>query len=227
MRVSFRTDILVGLRYVVHRPYVRAVASTACMANLSRAVAFTVLLIYAVREAGISPVEIGIAFAIGNVGFFVGGLSATSWTRRLGVGRAMIGSILCFGPGMTLVAVAPHSLLMPAITAMLFLNGVGIATHGVNQISLRQSVTPTRLLARVSAVTRLLIMGALPLGAALGGGLGSLVGLHTTLVIGTVGLYLVAIPYLVSPVRTLRAMPEQDDDLAGSEARSRLPADAA
>ena len=184
VRPSLRTDIAVGLRYVAHQPYVRAVVATACWANFTRTMAFTVLLIYAVREAGVSPFGIGLAFAIGNVGFFVGGLSATSYTRRLGVGRAMIGSVLCFGPGMTLVAAAPASLLVPALTVMLFLNGFGIATHSVNQISLRQSVTPTRLLARVSAVTRLLIMGALPLGAALGGALGSLAGLHTTLIIG-------------------------------------------
>ena len=211
---------------MARQPYVRAVVATACWANFTRTMAFTVLLIYAVREAGVSPVGIGLAFAIGNIGFFVGGLSATSYTRRLGVGRAMIASVLCFGPGMTLVAAAPASLLVPALTVMLFLNGFGIATHSVNQISLRQSVTPTRLLARVSAVTRLLIMGALPLGAALGGALGSLVGLHTTLIIGTIGLYLAAIPYLVSPVRHLRSMPEQDDDRASADTLRGRPADA-
>jgi hypothetical protein len=66
----------------------------------------------------------------------------------------------------------------------------------------------------VSAVTRLVIMGALPLGAALGGTLGSLVGLHATLVIGTLGLYAAVVPYLASPVHRLVAMPEQADEAA-------------
>ena len=213
-RSSLRADIATGIRYVAHQPYIRAVVATACVANLSRTVAFTALLIYAVRVAGLTPVEISVAFAVGNVGFFVGGLTATALTRRLGVGRTMIGSVLCFGPGMTLVVAAPRELLVPSITVMALLNGFGIATHGVNQISLRQSVTPNRLLGRVSAVTRLVIMGALPLGAALGGTLGSLVGLHATLVIGTLGLYAAVVPYLASPVHRLVAMPEQVEEAA-------------
>lgn len=208
---SLRRDISIGVRFVARQPYVRAVAVTACLGNLSRTVAFTVLLIYAIREAGLSPLAIGVAFAVGNVGFFVGGLTATRLTRRLGLGCAMVVAVLCFGPAMTLVLVAPAAQLAPAIGLMAFLNGLGIAFHGVNQISLRQAVTPARLLARVAAVTRLLIMGALPLGAAIGGILGSVIGLHQTMVIGTVGLYLMVIPYLVSPVHRLRSLPEPDE----------------
>lgn len=35
--------------------------------------------------------------------------------------------------------------------------------------------------------------------------------LHQTMVIGTVGLYLMVIPYLVSPVHRLRSLPEPDE----------------
>jgi MFS family permease len=207
-RRSIRADIVAGARFVVAQPLVRAVTATACWNNAVRTVAFTVLLVYAVRDVGLAPAVIGLAFAIGNVGFLVGGLVATRYTRRLGLGRAMVVSVSCFGPAMTLVVVAPPSLLGPAIAVMAFVNGFGIATHSVNQISLRQSVTPERMLARVAAVTRLLIMGALPLGAAIGGILGSVVGVHATLALGAVGLYAAAIPYLISPVHRLRSLPD-------------------
>lgn len=205
---SLRADVALGIRYVAGQPYVRAVVATAFVANLSRTIALTVLLIYSVRTVGLSAAAVGIAIAAGNVGFFVGALTATRLTRRLTIGRAMIASVLCFGPGMTLVALAPPALLLPAIGGMAFLNTFGVATHGVNQISLRQSVTPPEMLARVAAVTRLVITGALPAGATIGGTLGSLVGLRETLLLGTVGLYLAAIPYLVARVDRLRTLPE-------------------
>lgn len=213
---SLRTDVAIGIRYVARQPYVRAVVATAFVANLSRTIALTVLLIYAVRTIGLSAAEVGIAVAIGNLGFFAGALTATRLTRRLTIGRAMVASILCFGPGMTLVALAPPALLLPAIGGMAFLNTFGVATHGVNQISLRQSVTPPEMLARVSAVTRLVITGALPAGATIGGTLGSLIGLHATLVLGTIGLYLAAVPYLLSRVDRLRSLPEPDSAPAAS-----------
>ena len=207
---SLRADVLVGVRYVAHQPYVRAIVATAFIANFSRTICLTVLLIYAIRVVGLSAAEVGLAFAIGNVGFFVGALTATKLTRRMSIGRAMLASVLCFGPGMTLAAVAPAPILLAAIAGMAFLNTFGVATHGVNQISLRQSVTPPELLARVSAVTRLVIMGALPLGATVGGALGSFIGLRETLVAGTVGLYVAAAPYLLSRIHRLRWLPEPD-----------------
>jgi hypothetical protein len=42
------------------------------------------------------------------------------------------------------------------------MNGLGIAVHNVNQVSVRQAVTPHHMLARVAAASRLLILGALP-----------------------------------------------------------------
>ena len=215
-RGSFRADVADGIQYVVHQPYVRAVVVTAFVANLSRTVALTVLLIYAVRTVGLSAAHVGIAVAIGNLGFFVGAVTATRLTQRLTIGRAMVASVLCFGPGMTLVVLAPGSLLLPAIGGMAFLNTFGVATHGVNQISLRQSVTPPALLARVSAVTRLVITGALPAGAAIGGTLGSLIGLRETLVFGTIGMYVAAVPYLLSRVDRLRSLPAPDPVVAES-----------
>ena len=62
----------------------------------------------------------------------------------------------------------------------------------------------------MSAVTRLVITGALPAGATIGGTLGSLVGLHETLVLGTLGLYLAVIPYLLSRFVRLQSLPELD-----------------
>lgn len=205
-----RTAVVVGIRFVLGHPYVRAVVATAFIANLSRTIALTVLLIYAVRTMGLPAAQVGLAFAIGNLGFFVGAVTATRFTRRLTIGRAMVASVLCFGPGMTLVALAPGPWLLPAICGSAFLNTFGVATHGVNQISLRQSVTPPELLARVSAVTRLVITGALPAGATIGGALGSLIGLHETLLLGTFGLYLAAVPYLVSRVDRLRSLPTDE-----------------
>lgn len=51
-------------------------------------------------------------------------------------------AVSCFWPGMLLLAVAPESAALPAFTLMLFADGFGIAIHNVNQVSVRQAVTP-------------------------------------------------------------------------------------
>jgi len=114
-----------------------------------------------------------------------------------------------FGTLLLLLGLVPAAFALPAFTLMLFMNGLGIAVHNVNQVSVRQAVTPHRLLARVAAASRLLILGALPAGTLLGGILGTVIGFQNTLLVSAFGLFLGSVPYTVSRVRSLRALPAE------------------
>jgi hypothetical protein len=66
--------------------------------------------------------------------------------------------------------------------------GDGAATVGwVNELSLRQAVTPVGLRGRVNAGLNLLAQGVGPLGALVGGALGSLIGIRQTLAVAVLG----------------------------------------
>ena len=77
----------------------------------------------------------------------------------------------------------------------------------VNQLTLRQAITPNRLLGRMNAVTRFMYWGTMPLGSALGGVVAESVGLRATLVAGCIGAILCEIPIALSPIRRLRELP--------------------
>ena len=69
---------------------------------------------------------------------------------------------------------------------------LGVAWNVVT-VSLRQRIVPDRLLGRVNASYRLLAWGTMPLGAALGGAIGQLVGIQAVfLVAGAMTAFLVA-----------------------------------
>jgi hypothetical protein len=68
---------------------------------------------------------------------------------------------------------------------------------------LRQAVTPDHLQARVTASHRFLVYGAFPLGALLGGYLGSVLGVVPALYICAVGATVSPLLILVSPVHRL------------------------
>ena len=74
-------------------------------------------------------------------------------------------------------------------------------------MSLRQTLTPDELTGRVNATARWMHWTAVPFGQLAGGVLASLVGLRLTIAIGaTIGVLSVVV-VLLSPLRTLRAMP--------------------
>jgi hypothetical protein len=73
----------------------------------------------------------------------------------------------------------------------------------VNAVSLRQAITPDRLLGRVNGTMRFIVWGSRPIGSLLGGYLGSRIGLPITLVVGAFGMLIAFVPLLTSPILRL------------------------
>ena len=59
--------------------------------------------------------------------------------------------------------------------------GAGYTTYNINQISLRQAIVPIRLHGRMNASVRFLVWGTMPVGALVGGALGTAIGLRAAL----------------------------------------------
>lgn len=94
------------------------------------------------------------------------------------------------------------------LAAVFFLYGAGIAVSNVLVVSLRQTVTPDRMMGRMNASYRFFTYGAIPLGALLGGGLAEVVGLRPTLLICGCGLVLAPLWIFLSPVVGLGSLLE-------------------
>ena len=70
----------------------------------------------------------------------------------------------------------------------------------------------------MNSVMRFIVWGVIPLGTLLGGAIASAVDLQTAIWVGAIGMSLAFLPVLLSPVRTLREMPEPvADPLAEAE----------
>jgi MFS family permease len=201
-------EVVEGARYLFRHPYLRAIALTTTTANFFRSALVAVLLVYLVREADASAGAIGLAFAVGNVGFLTAVLVVPAVTRRFGLGRTMRMAVSAFGPAAALVAVAPARWAVIAAAVMVFVDSFGIGLHGVNQVSLRQAVTPERMRGRVAATLRLGMFGTMPLGTLLGGALGTFAGLRAALCVAAAGMFLAAVPYAVSSTGRLTVLPE-------------------
>jgi hypothetical protein len=92
---------------------------------------------------------------------------------------------------------------VPALAGLsFFLIGVGPIVWVISTTTLRQIVTPERLLGRASAIN-IATYGSRPLGAAVGALVGGLYGAETGLVVAAGGFLIQAVVILVSPVRGL------------------------
>ena len=211
-RGNLLSEVRDGLRYVLGSKYLRAIAACTGTANFFTNVAFATLIVYAVRDLGLSAVEIGIVFGLGNIGAIIGAFTADRFRRALGLGHAIVVSAALGGPGVLLVALAPTAAPIPFLVASGFLIGFSSVVYNINQVSFRQAVTPLPMQGRMNATMRFIVWGTIPLGQVLGGAIATAFSIPVALWIGGLGSFLAFLPVLFSPVRSLVDMPTPADE---------------
>jgi MFS family permease len=206
-----RTDLWEGLRYVLGHRLLRPQAISTGVSNFFSNVAYSIFVVYAVRYLHLSAALIGVSFMGAGIGWLLGSLSANRLGARLGVGRATLLGAAVTGPGTLLLPLAPRGFPLPFLIAGGIVGGFGGVVYNIQQVSLRQTITPERLQGRMNAVMRFLVWGTIPLGSLTGGVLASTVGLRETLFIGAVGGFTSVLPIIFSPIRSLQNFPEPEE----------------
>jgi MFS family permease len=108
------------------------------------------------------------------------------------------------------LATGPTLVKMAVLATAEFVSGVGVMLFDVNLNSLQTSVTPDGMRSRVAGAFSTINYGVRPLGAVLGGVLGTAIGLRPTLIVAAVGGALSCLWLLRSPVRNVKSLAELD-----------------
>ena len=199
-----------GFRFVLGDEVIRPELLCAATINLFNYVFHAIFVLYATKELGVSPGTLGIALGVGAVGGILGALVAPRLERAVGLGRSVvIGSVLFPAP-LILIPIASGSELQLGLMlgAAEFFSAVGVMIFDVTAASMHFMRTPDRVRVRMSATFKFVNYGIRPIGALLGGALGTAIGLQTTLWIGVLGALAGVIWLLFSPIPRLRAVIE-------------------
>lgn len=214
----FWREVREGLQALISSPVLRAVTASSATINLAGFMFLAVYVLYMTDDLGLSATGVGLVYASGGVGSLLGSVLARPISERFGVGPALVWSAVGFGVfGLTV----PMAILVPAYALPLVIfaecmQWMTLIVFNVLKLSLRQSLTPDRLMGRVSASSQVLIGGMMPIGSFLGGAIGSLFGVHTALLVGCAGMFLAAAWVWWSPVIEIRKMPAGPSSDEGS-----------
>jgi predicted MFS family arabinose efflux permease len=200
-------EIKEGAAFVLHHTLLRPVFITQFIFNTAFFLLLAVFVPYAVRHLGLSATGVGTTLAMYGVGMVVGALFATRVMRRLA-----FGTVIGLGPATGFIAAAVIALTTWFPTPVLaglgfFLLGVGPILWVISTATLRQSVTPSSLLGRVSAIN-IMSYGARPLGSALGAIVGGLYNAEACLYLAAAIFAAQALVILMSPAVLLTRQPE-------------------
>jgi MFS family permease len=217
-------EIREGLALVYANRILLSIAATMATYFFFDSMVQAVYILYVTRDLGMGADQVGLILAIGNVGFLPGALLAGRIGRRFGIGPTLIlaiGTCSVFG---LLAPLAAPALAFPMLVAARFGVAFGMPVFMINQISLRQSITPDRLLGRLTGTMKFVAIGVAPIGALAGGALGSGMGVHAAIGLAAAGTLAAVALLASSPVRHLRADPApwQDDQFLALAAEAEI-----
>jgi MFS family permease len=201
---KLRTDIAEGLRFVFDNRSLRAIVSCTGTSNFFSGVEMAVVILFLVRDVGLSEGLVGVLLSAGGIGGVLGAVTADWWTRRLGQTRVIWLSLLLTQPFGLLLPLTANGWRVGLAMLGMAVAAYGVILYNVSQVSFRQTVCPDHLLGRMNASVRFLVWGTIPLGGLVGGVLGGWVGVHAALWIAMAGQVLAVTWVLFSPLRTTR-----------------------
>src|SRR6266496_934432 len=221
-------DLKEGLAIVLKDKRLRSIAGSTATSNFFSNAIFSILILYLVRQLGYTAAVVGTIFFIGGLGAFAGIAVSSRLARILGVGPAIIAAMLVGGLGTIPFALANPTLSTPIFSAtgipllgtfrldynalilMIggFVTSIGVVVYNINQVSLRQAIVPKNVQGRMNASMRWIVWGTIPAGAIAGGVLAEVFGLREAIVIGVIGGLFSFLWVFLSPVRSLKDVPE-------------------
>jgi predicted MFS family arabinose efflux permease len=204
-------EIKEGASFVFQHDLLRPVFVTQFIFNTASFLNLAVFVPYGVHRLGLSASGVGIVLGMYGVGMVTGALLATRVMRWLS-----FGVVIGLGPIAGFAAAGVMALTTVVATPILaglsfFLLGAGPILWVISTTTLRQSVTPPRLLGRVSAIN-IMAYGARPLGAGIGALVGGVWGAEACLYLAVAGFAAQAIVIWMSRAVGLDAQPEMASD---------------
>ena len=195
-----------GATWTWHHRLVRLLVVVGAIASVAYMIPFSYLVLYATDELGLTPAGYGFLLSFSALGGLAGALFAAGLRRRLGYGWTIVAAL----------AVGALSFVVVSLTTNLVVVAVALATYIAHAVvwsvmasSLRQRATPAAIMGRVGAVSRLLGLSGLAVGAAAGGLLASSFGYRAPFAVAG-GLFAVAALACALRIRVFRTWEDED-----------------
>jgi MFS family permease len=209
---GMRAQVTEGMRFIMGHSILRPSLASVATLNFFNFVFAALFILYATTELHVRAGALGLVLGAGAVGGLVGAVTAGRLSRRLGVGPVFVLGMVLFPAPLLLVPLAggPKSVVLGMLFTAEFLSAFGVMILDISAGAIITAFTPDRLRSRATGALRFVNFGVRPIGALVGGALGSAFGLRPTLWFAAAAGVLGVLWLVPSPVPKLLELPEED-----------------
>jgi predicted MFS family arabinose efflux permease len=196
-----------GWRAMLRSPTISSLSACSATANLGAAILNSVFLLFAYHELHLAPAQVGVILGVGAIAGVVSALGAASVIRTIGLGRALVLVVIIEGLAILALPAARFGGAIFVVAGMYLMINLMEPIWSIGVGSLRQAVIPDHLRGRITGTSRTIVSGIMPIGAVIGGILGSTIGLAPSILVAG-ALWILSSTWLaLGPVIRLQDQP--------------------
>ena len=219
MLETLRGDIVIGFRAIATCPPMRAIITATAFWYVSAGFFFATLMLFLMRDLGLSPAVIGIVISVGGLSALLGSLMARPMAKAVGYGPAIV---LAFSS-----SVAGLLMLIPAaafkqwsivfLVAQQFLGDFGMMIFTILSVSLQQKLLPEDQLARANGFNQVVNGAGMTGSILIAGWVATSIGVTNTVMLGAAIGVVGILPLLTRHLFSIRGEPEGQAGLVAAD----------
>jgi hypothetical protein len=173
---TLRRDMADGMALVSRDPYLRPLALFGGVANFALDGFAALVVVFLVRTVGLPVGLTGLLTALPGLGGLLAAFAARPLIAKVGSSRGLLLATVGALPFALLIPLAGQGPRLVFYAVGVLVSATGVTTGNIILATFRQVYCPPRMLGRVTATMRFVIMGTSPFGALAGGALGTWLG---------------------------------------------------
>ncbi len=162
----FVEDMKFGIAYLFNQKVLRRLVVTTATIGLCYSMGTATIVLFIIKELGLSEKYFGVIMAIQGVGAIAGSLVASRTSSKFGRSQVMTFAIVASSAVLLIQGFSPNIYIFVALATF---GGFVISQWNILLMATYQTVIPKELYGRIHGTRRTLVWGAMPLGSLLGG----------------------------------------------------------
>ena len=200
-----------GLIFLIKNKYIMPITITAFVFNLSQYLLLSIFAYYVINNLSFTSFEVGASLSLIGLGMLIGSFLYKIISKKINFGfQLTLGPISAFMASILMFLTLIYSAKILVFVAFFFF-GFGPIIWTISTVSLRQLVTPSNMIAKVSSVIMTVTFGARPLGAAIGVYISANFGVKSCILAVLIGFLIQLIIILFSKPAKLKNLSDAEE----------------
>ena len=200
-----------GLIFLIKNKYLMPITITAFVFNLSQYLLLSIFAYYVINNLSFTSFEVGASLSLIGLGMLIGSFLYKIISKKINFGfQLTLGPISAFMASILMFLTIIYSAKILVFVAFFFF-GFGPIIWTISTVSLRQLVTPSNMIAKVSSVIMTVTFGARPLGAAIGVYISANFGVKSCILAVLIGFLIQLIIILFSKPAKLKNLSDAEE----------------